>query len=49
MKTIFYGAIFICVASIFMAGCSGLAAITVSDTTYSTGIFLDKETNYEMD
>ena len=49
MKTICYSAILICVASIFMTGCSGLAAITVSDTTYSTGIFLDKEKNYEMD
>jgi len=49
MKIIIGGAIVVMVASIMMSGCSGLAAITVSDTTYSTGIFLDKETNYEMD
>jgi len=36
-------------SAIVLSGCSGLAAITVSDTTYSTGIFIDKERKLELD
>lgn len=36
-------------SAIVLSGCSGLAAITVADTTYSTGIFIDKEKEVELD
>jgi hypothetical protein len=31
------------VVVLLLNGCSGLAAINVGDTTYSTGIYLEKE------
>ncbi len=38
--------IFGLMAALILGGCSGMAAVSVGETTYSTGIYLDKEVEH---